>query len=77
MSHANADIALTVDGAGGGKTTAARWYAERDSRSAILLNETARQLGVETRRVNQTVLIQNMADALAERNMVGIFDEAD
>jgi DNA transposition AAA+ family ATPase len=89
MAHANADIALVVDDAGSGKTTAARWYAERNSRSTILidvvkgmnqralLNEIARHVGVETYRVNQTLLIQNAADALADRDMVVILDEAD
>jgi hypothetical protein len=69
MAHGNADIALIVDDAGSGKTTAARWYAERNSRATILidvvkgmnqrapLNEIARQLGVETFCVNQTLLI--------------------
>jgi DNA transposition AAA+ family ATPase len=89
MAHANADIALIVDDAGGGKTTAARAYAERNSRSAILIDvvkgmnsralllEMARRLGIEAYRVNQTVLTQTVADALAERETVVILDEAD
>jgi hypothetical protein len=39
------------------------------SRRALLL-EIARQLGAESFRVNQTLLIQNVADTLAERNDV-------
>lgn len=89
MAHSGADIALIVDDAGSGKTTAARWYAEHNSRTTILIDvvkgmnrralllEIARQLGVESFRVNQTQLIQNVADTLAERNMVVILDEAD
>jgi hypothetical protein len=76
MAHANADIALIVNDADGGKTTAAHWYAERNSRSAILidvvkgmnsralLNEMACQLGEDSFRVNQTALMQSVADAL-------------
>lgn len=89
MAHGGADIALIVDDAGSGKTTAARRYAERNSRTTILIDvvkgmnqrallfEMARRLGIEAFRVNQTLLTQNVADALAERNMVVILDEAD
>jgi len=88
-AHAEADIALIVDDAGGGKTTAARYYAGQNPRTAIMVEvvkgmnsriltaKIAEQLGLDTIRVNQQALIQNINAALADRNMVVILDEAD
>jgi len=88
-AHAEGDIALIVDDAGGGKTTAAKYYAEQNPRTTILVEvvkgmnsrtlavKIAEQLGLDTIRVNQQVLIQNVSAALADRNMVVILDEAD
>ena len=89
MAHAEGDIALIVDDAGGGKTTAAKYYAGQNPRTTILVEvvkgmnsrtltvKIAEQLGLDTIRVNQQALIQNISAALADRNMVVILDEAD
>ena len=89
MAHAEGDIALIVDDAGGGKTTAAKHYAAQNPRTTILVEvvkgmnsraltlKIAEQLGLDTIRVNQQALIQNISAALADRNMVVILDEAD
>jgi DNA transposition AAA+ family ATPase len=89
MAHAEGDIALIVDDAGGGKTTAARRYAEQNPRTTIYIDvvkgmtakalvlKIAEGLGVDTLRVNQQALIQNVSASLADRNMVVILDEAD
>jgi DNA transposition AAA+ family ATPase len=89
MAHAEGDIALIVDDAGGGKTTAARHYAEQNPRTTIyidvvkgmnsraLILKLAEGLGVDTVRVGQQALIQNVSASLADRNMVVILDEAD
>jgi len=89
MAHAEGDIALIVDDAGGGKTTAARHYAGQNTRTTILVDvvkgmnsrtltlKIAEQLGLDTIRVNQQALIQGISAALADRNMVVILDEAD
>jgi DNA transposition AAA+ family ATPase len=89
MAHAEGDIALIVDDAGGGKTTAARYYADQNPRTTIyidvvkgmnarsLILKIAESLGIDTIRVNQQTLIQNASAALADRNMVVILDEAD
>ena len=89
LAHAEGDIALIVDNAGGGKTTAAKWYAEQNPRTTILIEvvkgmntrvmtaKLAEALGLDTVRVNQQVLIQNISATLADRNMVVILDEAD
>jgi DNA transposition AAA+ family ATPase len=89
MAHAEGDIALIVDDAGGGKTTAARYYAEQNPRTTIYLDvvkgmnakalvlKIAEDLGVDTIRVNQQTLIRNVSASLADRNMVVILDEAD
>ncbi|MDR2185426.1 MAG: AAA family ATPase [Treponema sp.] len=89
MAHAEEDIALIVDDAGGGKTTAARYYAEQNPRTTIyidvvkgmnaraLILKIAEDLSMDTQRVNQQALIQNVSAALADRNMVVILDEAD
>jgi DNA transposition AAA+ family ATPase len=89
MAHAEGGIALIVDDAGGGKTTAARYYAEQNPRTAIyidvvkgmnakvLVSKIAEDLGVDTVRVNQQALVRNVSASLADRNMVVILDEAD
>jgi DNA transposition AAA+ family ATPase len=89
LAHAESDIALIVDDAGGGKTTAARHYAAQNPRTTILVDvvkgmnariltlKIAEQLGLDTARVNQQALVQNVSAALADRNMVVILDEAD
>jgi DNA transposition AAA+ family ATPase len=89
LAHAEGDIALVVDDAGGGKTTAARRYAEQNPRTTIyidvvrgmnvrgLTGKIAEALGLDTLRVNQQVLVQQVSAALADRNMVVILDEAD
>jgi DNA transposition AAA+ family ATPase len=89
MAHAEGDIALIVDDAGGGKTTAARHYAEQNPRTTIYLDvvkgmnakalvlKIAEDLGIDTIRVNQQTLIRNVSASLADRNMVVILDEAD
>jgi DNA transposition AAA+ family ATPase len=89
MAHAEGDIALIVDDAGGGKTTAARRYAEQNPRTTIYIDVvkgmTARalvlgiagELGVDTARVSPQALVRNVSASLADRNMVVILDEAD
>jgi DNA transposition AAA+ family ATPase len=89
MAHAEGDIALIVDDAGGGKTTAARSYADQNPRTTIyidvvkgmnaraLILRIAESLGIDTIRVSQQALIQNVSASLADRNMVVILDEAD
>ncbi|MDR1373497.1 MAG: AAA family ATPase [Treponema sp.] len=89
MAHAEGDIALIVDDAGGGKTTAARYYAEQNPRTTIyidvvkgmnaraLVQGIAEGLGLDTVRVSQQALVRNVSASLADRNMVVILDEAD
>jgi DNA transposition AAA+ family ATPase len=89
MAHAEGDIALIVDDAGSGKTTAARHYAEQNPRTTIYIDvvkgmnaralvlKIAEGLGVDTPRVSQQALVQNVSASLADRNMVVILDEAD
>jgi len=89
LAHSEADIALIVDDAGTGKSTAARYYAEQNPRTTILVDvvrgmtarsltqELARCLGIDSYRVPQQALVQNIASALADRAMVVILDEAD
>jgi DNA transposition AAA+ family ATPase len=89
MAHTEGDIALIVDDAGGGKTTAGRYYADQNPRTTIyidvvkgmnarsLILKIAEGLGMDTLRVNQQALVQNVSAALADRNMVVILDEAD
>jgi DNA transposition AAA+ family ATPase len=89
MAHAEGDIALIVDDAGGGKTTAARYYAEQNPRTTIYIDvvkgmgsralvlKIAEGLGLDALRAGQQALIQNVSAALADRNMVVILDEAD
>ena len=89
LAHTEGDIALIVDDAGGGKTTAAKYYADQNPRttvyidvvkgmnSKILTIRIAEALGMDTIRVNQQTLIRNISATLADRNMVVILDEAD
>lgn len=89
LAHAEKDIALIIADAGGGKSTAARWYRDKNPRTTIiidvlsgmskkmLVSELAKQLSLDTVRVSLNTLIQSVADTLAERDMVVILDEAD
>lgn len=89
IAHTEKDIALIVADAGSGKSTAARHYCEQNPRTTImiqvvsgmnrkmLVQEIAKQLSLDTARVPFQTLIQNTADALQERNIVVILDEAD
>lgn len=89
IAHTEKDIALIVADAGSGKSTAIKWYAERNPRTALVINvvsgmnrkmlvtEIAKQLDVETARVQLNALIANVAENLASRDMVVILDEAD
>ena len=89
LAHAEGDIALIVDDAGGGKTTAARYYAEQNPRTTVYIDvvkgmntrtltvRIAESMGLDTIRVNQQMLIQSISATLADRNMVVILDEAD
>jgi len=89
LAHAESDIALIVDDAGGGKTTAATYYAEQNTRTTVYIDivkgmntrtltlKIAEALGLDTIRINQQLLIQNISATLADRNMVVILDEAD
>ncbi len=87
-AHEEKDIALIVADAGSGKSTAAQYYIDKNPRTTILINvvsgmnrkmlvtEIAKRLGIETKGpLNQ--IIQTTADALYDRNMVVILDEAD
>lgn len=89
ITHAEKDIALIIADAGSGKTTAAKWYETHNERTAILIpvisgmnrkmlvTELAKQLSLDTVRQPFNTLVQNIAAALADRNMVVILDEAD
>ena len=89
MAHTEHDIALIVADAGASKTTSAKLYADRNETTVVyipvvagmnrkmLVTEIARQLGVETMRVPLNVLIQQTAQALADRDSLVILDEAD
>lgn len=89
IAHTEKDIALIVADAGAGKSAAAAWYARNNEKATALVNvvsgmnrrmlvqEIARQLSLDTDRVPLNTLIKNVADALLERDMVVILDEAD
>jgi DNA transposition AAA+ family ATPase len=89
IAHAEKDIALIVADAGAGKSTAAAWYAANNEKSTVLVNvvsgmnrrmlvqDIAKQLSLDTARVAVNTLIQNITEALLERDMVVILDEAD
>jgi DNA transposition AAA+ family ATPase len=88
-AHAEKDVALIVADAGSGKTTAVYEYVKNNEKTALLINvvsgmnrrllvqEIAKQLSVDTARVQLNTLIQNVAEALMERDAVVILDEAD
>lgn len=89
IAHAEKDIALIIADAGAGKSTAAAWYARNNEKATVLINvvsgmnrrmlvqEIARQLSLDTVRVTVNTLIKNVSEALFERDMVVILDEAD
>lgn len=89
IAHTEKDIALIVADAGAGKSTSIKVYQEKNPRTTIVVNvvsgtnrkmlvlEIAKQLGLETTRVQLNALISSIAETLAERNMVVILDEAD
>lgn len=89
LAHAEHDIALITADAGSSKTTTAKRYAETNDSTVIyiavvagmnrkaLVTEIAKQLGVETRRVQLVNLIQDVAEALAGMDSLVILDEAD
>jgi DNA transposition AAA+ family ATPase len=89
MAHNEQDLALIIADAGAGKSTAAKWYAARNQRTTVLINvvsgmnrkmlvqDIAKQLGIDTVKVQQNTLIQNVSTALKDRDMVVILDEAD
>jgi DNA transposition AAA+ family ATPase len=89
IAHAEKDIALIVGDAGAGKSAAAAWYAGRNEKATALVNvvsgmnrrmlvqEIARQLSVDADRTPLNTLVKNVSDALLERDMAVILDEAD
>jgi len=89
IAHAEKDIALVIGDAGAGKSTAAAWYAKNNEKSTVLVNvftgmnrrmlvqEIARQLSLDADRVPANTLVANVSDALLERDMIVIVDEAD
>lgn len=89
LAHTEHDIALIIADAGSSKTTTAKYYADKNDNCVIyipvvagmnrkmLVLEIAKQLGLETVRVPQNILIQNAAQALADRDSLVILDEAD
>lgn len=89
LAHTEHDIALVVADAGSSKTTSAKYYADQNENTVIyiavvagmnrkmLTTEIARQLGIETNRVPFNTLVQNTAEALADRDSLVILDEAD
>lgn len=89
IAHTEKDIALIVADAGAGKSTAVRFYQDKNPRTTLVINvvsgmnrkmlvtDIARQLGLDTVRVQLNALISTVAATLAERNMVVILDEAD
>jgi len=89
IAHTEKDIALIVADAGSGKSTAAKYYCDQNPRTTILIQvvsgmnkkimvqEIAKQLSLDTSKIQFQTLVQNTADALRERNTVVILDEAD
>ena len=89
IAHTEKDIALIVADAGAGKSTAVRFYQDKNPRTTLVVNvvsgmnrkmlvtDIARQMGLDTVRVQLNALISTVAATLAERNMVVILDEAD
>lgn len=89
IAHTEKDIALIIADAGSGKTTAAKRYAEVNEKTVIyipvvagmnkkmLVCEVAKQLSLETARVPFNVLVNDVAESLAEKDSLVILDEAD
>lgn len=89
IAHTEKDIALIIADAGSGKTTAAKRYAEVNEKTVIyipvvagmnkkmLVCEVAKQLSLETARIPFNVLVNDVADSLAEKDSLVILDEAD
>lgn len=89
MAHTERDIALIIADAGSGKTTAAKKYTAENGKTVVyipvvsgmnrkqLVSEIARQLGIETARVQLNLLVQNCAEALRDMDSLVILDEAD
>ncbi len=89
LAHTEKDIALIVAPAGSGKTKATELYVSRNEKTVIyipviagmgrmaLVREIAKQLSLDVNHVQLNVLVQNVADALSDRNSVVILDEAD
>lgn len=89
MAHTYHDIALITGDAGSGKTTAARFYREKNPRTTILIDvmsgmnrkmlvqEVAAQLGINYQRMQLNVLASYVGQELKSRDMVVILDEAD
>lgn len=89
LAHDEKDIALIVSDAGGGKTTTAERYAEENERNTVLIKcsgamnkkvmtqEIAKQLGLDTYRINFDTLVNNVTGTLKDRDMIVIIDEAD
>ena len=81
--------ALIIADAGSGKTTAAKKYTAENGKTVVyipvvsgmnrkqLVSEIARQLGIETARVQLNLLVQNCAEALRDMDSLVILDEAD
>ena len=78
LAHDEKDIALIVSDAGGGKTTTAERYAEENERNTVLIKcsgamnkkvmtqEIAKQLGLDTYRINFDALVNNVTSTLKE-----------
>ena len=89
LAHTEKDITLIVADAGAGKSTSVKYYKEKNPRTTLVINvvsgmnrkmlvtDIAKQLGIDTVRVQLHVLIQQVAETLAAHNMVVILDEAD
>lgn len=89
LAHTEHDIALITADAGSSKTTSAKLYAKRNETTTIyipvvagmnrkmLVQEIAKQLGIETNRVQFNTLVQQVSESLAERDSLVILDEAD
>jgi DNA transposition AAA+ family ATPase len=87
IAHDEADIAVIVGEAGGGKTTGAYQY-QAESHSAVMIEvdpsftktvlvaEIARAIGVESKGT-MTAVISRIVDDLRGRDVVLIIDEAD
>lgn len=89
LAHTEHDIALITADAGSSKTTSAKLYAKQNETTTIyipvvagmnrkmLVQEIAKQLGIETNRVQFNTLVQQVSESLVERDSLVILDEAD